>query len=219
MDAQPGFVVSVNVGRPRTVEWFGREVTSSIWKQPVDGPVEVVGENLAGDDQADRRVHGGAFMAVYAYASEDYDWWEQQLGEPLTPGTFGENLTLRGVDLRDCAIGGRWQVGTATLRVTQPRFPCFKLGIRMGDAAFVDRFSDTRRFGAYFAIEQAGTVEAGDPIRVLDEPGSRLTIGEFIDASEDGDPEGLRRLTDHESVPESWREHAAKAVARTERAR
>jgi MOSC domain-containing protein YiiM len=219
MDAQQGTVVSVNVGRPRTVEWFGRQVTSSIWKDPVEGSVEVAGENLTGDDQADRRVHGGPFMAVYAYAGEDYDWWSEQLGEPLAPGTFGENLTLRGVDLSACAVGGRWQVGTATLRVTQPRFPCFKLGIRIGDADFVDRFSEPRRFGAYFAIEEAGAVAAGDPVRLLDEPADRLTIGEFIDASEDNDPEGLRRLADHESVPPGWREHAAKALARTERTR
>ena len=210
--------MSVNVGRPRTVEWFGRQVTSSIWKDPVDGPVEVAGVNLAGDDQADRRVHGGPYMAVYAYSIEDYEWWAEQLGEPLAPGTFGENLTLRGVDLHRCAVGGRWQVGSAILRVTQPRFPCFKLGVRMGNAAFVDLFSEARRFGTYFAIEQPGTVAAADAVRSVDEPDDRLTIAAFIDASEDGDIDGLRRLAGHPLVPDSWRDNATRALARAERA-
>src|SRR4029079_17647984 len=133
-----GVVVSVNVGLPRTVEWFGRQVTTAIWKEPVADAVAVRGVNLAGDDQADRRVHGGVDKAVYAYATEDYEWWAKQLGTALAPGTFGENLTVAGVHLGSRVVGEQWRVGTARLEVAQPRLPCFKLGIRMGDASFVE---------------------------------------------------------------------------------
>lgn len=128
-------VVSVNVGTPRTVEWRGQVVTSAIWKQPVDGGVRIEGVNLVGDDQADRRVHGGSDKAIYAYSVEDYAWWAATTG-PLAPATFGENLTTAGVELNACHIGDRWHVGSAVLEVAQPRRPCFKLGIRMDDDGF-----------------------------------------------------------------------------------
>jgi MOSC domain-containing protein YiiM len=213
-DAGIGRVVSVNVGTPRVVDWFGRRVTTAIWKEPVAGRVPLAGVNLDGDDQADRRVHGGPHMAVYAYAVEDYEWWSQQLGMPLAPGTFGENLTLEGVDLHACAVGETWAVGSARLRVTQPRFPCFKLGVRMADAGFVKRFAAARRFGAYFAIEGAGTIGAGDAARRLARPDEVLTIAEFITANEDADIGLLRRLADHAPAPEAWRQHARSALRR-----
>jgi hypothetical protein len=133
-------IVSVNVGEPRTVEWRGREVTTGIWKSPVSGPVRVEGVNVAGDDQADRRVHGGVDKAVYAYALEDYEWWAAALADgdgpvELTPGTFGENLTTEGIDLTGARIGDRWSVGDVVLEVSQPRQPCYKLGIRRGTTA------------------------------------------------------------------------------------
>jgi MOSC domain-containing protein YiiM len=209
-----GSIVSVNVGRPRQVEWHGRTVTTAIWKSPVRGRVLVEGVNLAGDDQADRRVHGGPTKAVYTYATEDYAWWAEQLGKELRPGTFGENLTLAGVDVRALVVGERWRAGTAVLRVTEPRFPCFKLGIRMGDAAFVDRFGAARRSGSYFTIERAGMVGAGDAIERLDTPEHRYTIGEFVDDKEDGGPEALDRLAGQALVSESWREWADRAATR-----
>ena len=164
-------VVSVNVGRPRIIEWHGREVETAIWKDPVDGRVPVRGVNLDGDGQADRRVHGGRDKAVYSYALEDYEWWSEQLGRAIEPGTFGENLTVQGVDLSAAEIGSRWRVGSARLEVSQPRFPCFKLGIRMGDAGFVKRFERAARFGAYLRILEEGDVGAGDEIVV--EPAAR----------------------------------------------
>jgi MOSC domain-containing protein YiiM len=210
----PGRVVSVNVGTPRVVDWFGRRVTTAIWKESVAGRVTVAGVNLDGDDQADRRVHGGPAMAVYAYAAEDYAWWSAELGTPLAPGTFGENLTLEGVDLHACSVGETWEVGTAQLRVTQPRFPCFKLGIRMGDAGFLERFAAARRFGAYFAIEGSGSVAAGDGARRLALPDDVLTIAEFIGANEDRDAGLLRRLAGHALVPDGWRQHARNTLRR-----
>jgi MOSC domain-containing protein YiiM len=195
-----GHVVSVNVGTPRVVDWFGRRVTTAIWKQPVAGRVPIAGVNLEGDDQADRRVHGGPAMAVYAYAAEDYEWWSEELGVPLAPGTFGDNLTLEGVDLHACSVGETWAVGTAR--------------IRMGDAGFVERFAAARRFGAYFAIEGSGSIAAGDGARLLARPDDVLTIAEFIAAHEDSDVGLLRRLADHALVPDGWREHARKSLRR-----
>ena len=176
-------IVSVNVGIPRTTTWAGRAVTSAIWKGPVAGRIAVAGVNLAGDDQADRRVHGGPDKAVYAYAAEDYAWWSEELGADIPFATFGENLTTAGIDLGACVIGTRWQVGSAVLEVAQPRQPCFKLGMRMGDAQFVDRFDEARRPGAYLRIIEAGDVGAGDTITADASPAHGFTILDLTDTA------------------------------------
>ena len=203
-------VVSVNVGRPQRVEWHGRVVTTAIFKEPVDGPITASGVNLSGDDQADRRVHGGPDKAIYAYAAEDYEWWAAELGAPLGVGTFGENLTIGGIDLNQCVIGDRWRFGATVLEVAQPREPCFKLGMRMGDAAFVDRFDAARRPGTYLRIVSPGEVAAGDAIVVepADPPGIR--IGELVG---DITPEVLYRITADGRVPRGWRKAAERALA------
>ena len=130
-DPAPARLVSINVGRVRTVTLGERPVRTAIWKEAIDGPVRLRGVNLDGDDQADRAVHGGPDKAVYAYAAEDLAWWTGRLGREVGPGTFGENLTTRGVDLAGALVGERWSVGSAVLEVSQPRVPCYKLGIRM----------------------------------------------------------------------------------------
>jgi MOSC domain-containing protein YiiM len=204
-------VLSVNVGDVRTVEWRGRPVTTAIWKSPVEGRVDVRGVNLVGDDQADRRVHGGADKAVYAYAVEDYDWWATSTG-PLAPGTFGENLTTAGVDLTACRIGDRWQVGSAVLEVAQPRQPCFKLGIRMGDDAFPGRFAAAGRPGAYLRIVAPGDVGAGDEIRVEAADAPAVALGALVvDPIAD---DVLRMVAADPRVPTGWRRTAARALAR-----
>lgn len=173
-------VVSVNVGRPRTTEWRGRRVRSGIWKQPVEGPIEVAGVNLAGDDQADRRVHGGPDKAVYAYSIEDYEWWAESLGSALAPATFGENLTTAGIDLTASFIGDRWRVGTAVLEISQPRRPCYKLGMRMDDEGFPGRFEAAGRPGAYLRIVEAGVLSKGDAIHVVGAAQGERTIGSLV---------------------------------------
>jgi MOSC domain-containing protein YiiM len=134
-------VESVNVGTPRAVGWRGRTVTTAIWKAPVVGRVAVRGVNVDGDEQGDRKVHGGVDKALYAYAAEDYDWWAEQLGRGLGPGTFGDNLTTRGLEVSAAVVGERWRAGATLLEVAQPRIPCFKLGIRMGSQRFPRRFA------------------------------------------------------------------------------
>lgn len=209
-----GQVVSVNVGGVRQVEWAGRTVETAIWKQPVAGRLGVHGVNVEGDDQADRRVHGGPDKAVYAYSIEDYDWWSGQLGGQMAPGTFGDNLTVSGLDLASALIGERWQVGTTVLEVAQPRLPCAKLGIRMGDAGFVDHFEQAARFGAYLRIVEEGTVGAGDPINVSHRPGHGLTITDLGRASPRPDAATIELVLSVPEVPESWRSWAQRALKR-----
>jgi MOSC domain-containing protein YiiM len=173
-----GTLVSVNVGRPHPYAWRGRTISSGIWKHPVSGPVAVRGTNLVGDEQADLRAHGGPDKAIYAYSTEDYAWWSTQLGRALEPASFGENLTTAGLDLTSSLIGDRWQVGTALLEVAQPRTPCYKLGIRMDDDTFPDRFLEEGRTGAYLRIIHEGELAAGDPIVVIPSRAERLSLGD-----------------------------------------
>jgi MOSC domain-containing protein YiiM len=176
-------LVSVNVGQPRQISVRrGRPQMSAIVKAPVDGRVRVEGVNLAGDDQADRRVHGGPDKAVYAYASEDAAWWAAQLGCEVPPGMFGENLTTEGVDVSGAVVGERWRVGTVELEVCQPRLPCFKLGLRFGDPRMVRWFGQASRPGAYLRIVQAGDIGAGDAVEVISRPAHGVTVALVSDA-------------------------------------
>jgi MOSC domain-containing protein YiiM len=175
-------LVSVNVGKPKVVDTGKRLVTSAIWKQPVGGRVSVRGVNLAGDDQADRTVHGGPDKAVYAYAAEETGEWEEELGRELGAGAFGENLTTVGVDVSGATIGERWRVGTTLLEVVQPRFPCFKLGIKMGEPGFVRRFAYASRPGAYLRIVEEGDLGRGDRIEITRRPDHAVTSRLVYDA-------------------------------------
>jgi len=170
-------VLFVNVGRPQQVSVRrGRPVMSAIGKAPVEGRVRVEGVNVVGDDQGDRRVHGGPDKAVYAYASEDAAWWAAELGREIVPGMFGENLTTEGVEVSGAVVGERWRVGTVELEVCQPRIPCFKLGIRFGDPLMVRRFGEANRPGAYLRIVREGELGAGDAIEVVDRPAHGVTV-------------------------------------------
>jgi MOSC domain-containing protein YiiM len=168
-------VLSVNVG-PVAPFRAGRATRSAIVKSPVTGRVAVRGVNLEGDDQSDRRVHGGPDQAVYAYARESYDWWEAELGRALDNGLFGENLTLRDIAVNEAVIGERWAIGSAVLEVTAPRIPCLKLATRMGDPRFVKRFAAARRPGAYLRIVQEGDLAAGDAVAVVARPDHGVTV-------------------------------------------
>ena len=172
-------VLSVNVGTVRTVSYKREEITTGIFKMPVPGRIAVRGVNVEGDDQADRSVHGGPERAVYAYAAEDYAWWAAALGRVLPPGEFGENVTTQGVDVNAALLGERWRVGTTVLQVTTPRFPCYKLAMKLDDPTFVKRFGAALRPGAYFAIVHEGTVGAADGIEVVSRPSHGVTIREM----------------------------------------
>ena len=203
----PGIIESVNVGKPRTVDRRGKPVLTAIWKAPVEGRIRVEGINLVGDDQADRSVHGGVDKSVYAYAAEDYEWWGERLGFVPGPGTFGDNLTVRGLDVSHAVVGERWLVGTVLLEVTQPRMPCFKLGIRMDNPRFPKIFTAAGRHGAYFRIIQSGELEAGDKAEVLHRPNHGLTVADVAHIYLK-DHSGVERLLEVPELAASWKEWA-----------
>jgi MOSC domain-containing protein YiiM len=174
-----GRVVSVNVASVRTISYGGKPVRTAIGKQPVTGPVAAHELSLHGDQQADHRYHGGPDRAVYAYASEDYAWWSERVGRELAPGLFGENLTLRGIDVSEARIGERWRVGAAVVQVTAPRTPCSKLALVMDDPRFVKTFGAALRPGAYLRVIETGDIAAGDRVEVVSRPTHELTVAEM----------------------------------------
>ncbi|MDZ4718442.1 MAG: MOSC domain-containing protein [Roseiflexaceae bacterium] len=178
----PTQVVSVNVGIPRHVKWKGRDVSTGIFKEPVGGPVQVRRLNIDGDQQADLAVHGGAEKAVYAYPAEHYPLWRHELPEmQLTWAMFGENLTTQGLTEETVFIGERLQIGDAILMVTQPRSPCYKLGIRFGRDDMLRRLTQSRRTGFYLSVEHEGQITAGDEIVRLGHPHASMTIAAIAD--------------------------------------
>jgi MOSC domain-containing protein YiiM len=212
-------VISVNVGRTRRVRHGDREVRTAIWKDPVQGRVVAAGNRLEGDRQSDGRVHGGYDKAVYAYAREDYAWWEAKLGRHLAPGTFGENLTTEGLDVSNARPGERWRVGTTLLEVSEPRLPCAKLGIRMEDPRFVKQFGGAGRPGAYLRIVEEGDLGAGDAIDVVERPGHGVTVAQMMDARLRQDAARMARLAPAApDLPDKWRRRVERAASRIARA-
>ena len=200
-------VLSVNVGRAREFDYNGRPAKSAIWKSPVAGRIAARGVNLEGDDQADRKAHGGPDKSVYAYAIEDARWWEEKLGRSLQHGEFGENLTTEGVAVNDALVGERWAIGTAVFEVSEPRIPCWRLGVRMNDQGFVRRFTEALRPGTYLRIIVEGAVGAGDEIRIIERPDHDMTIRDIfrIYTRDRGEVERLLAIP---RMSESWREWA-----------
>lgn len=190
---------------------------TGIFKQPVGGPVRVKRLNLIGDKQADLSVHGGPFKAVYAYPLEHYAYWHRELpGDELPWGIFGENLTTEGLHESAVHIGDRFRFGTAELVVTQPRVPCYKLGIRFGKPEMIKRFLESRRTGFYFAVTQEGHIDSGDPVEIVARDKSSLTVADIIRAYafERDDRETLQRAVELEALPESWRNHFQEQLRR-----
>ena len=203
-------VISVNVGRPREVEWHGRRVLTSIWKSPVAGPVRVTTLNLDGDAQSDLSVHGGPEKAVYGYPAEHYDDWRRELSlETLPWGAFGENLTTSGLREQDLAIGDRIRVGSVELMVTQPRMPCFKLGIRFGRDDMVKRFLRSGRSGFYFAVVEEGSLTAGDSLQFTAREPHGVTVADLaaLDTGVARDRDVIRRALQVPALAESWKRH------------
>jgi MOSC domain-containing protein YiiM len=158
-------LISINVGLPREITHGGQAITTGIFKLPVAGPVWLGRLNLVGDGQADLRVHGGADKAVYVYPFEHYAFWAGELGrDNFSHGQFGENFTTEGLLEDEVSIGDVFRIGVARVQVTQPRSPCFKLGIRMGDENFPARFATVNRTGFYLRVLEEGMVKAGDAI-------------------------------------------------------
>ncbi len=174
-------ILSINVGTPKPVSVRGGQVLTSIFKAPLEGRVAVVRHNIAGDRQADLTVHGGPYKAVYAYASEHYHFWKEQLPEmAFSPGAFGENLTTEGLTEEDTRIGDRFRIGTSVLQVSQPRMPCFKLNLRFERADMVKRFWQSGRSGIYFSVVEEGELAAGDEITRVAEAKDGISVAEVV---------------------------------------
>ena len=208
-----GTVGSVNVGRPRDVEHHGRPAKTAIWKTPVTGRIQARGVNLNGDDQADRHSHGGPDKAIYAYAIEDRRWWETDLGRSLDVGGFGENLTTEGIDLTAAVIGERWHVGTTMLEVSEPRLPCWRLNLRMGDPRFIQRFVAAGRPGSYLRIIEEGDIGTGDLIEVLTVPDHGLTVGDVAHIFHHDGPAAGRLLV-VDGLSDAWKAWAQRTLDR-----
>jgi MOSC domain-containing protein YiiM len=214
-------VVSVNCGLPREVGWRGHTFTTSIWKEPVEGRVALRTLNLDGDRQSDLSVHGGKDKAVYCYPLEHYDYWRAELpGRELPIAIFGENFTIQDSPLEnEVRVGDRFSVGTAEVVVTQPRLPCYKLGIRFDLEEMVKRFLKAGRTGFYLAVSREGEVGAGDEIRMLGRAAESVSISEitrlYIAKRFDGpDVLQVQRALSADALPESWKQYFREKLAR-----
>src|SRR5437764_2552553 len=208
-------LISVNVGSPREITLGGKTIRTSIWKYPVQGRMHVWKLNLDGDQQSDLSVHGGVDKAVYLYPSEHYSYWRTQLPDIDLPwGAFGENFTSEGILEDQIKIGDRIRVGSAEFMVTQPRMPCYKLGIRFNRRDMVKRFLESKRSGFYLAVLGEGEVEQGDAIQFIERQQSGVTITDIVNlySTDAHNQELLRRATDLPALPQSWKDYFRKRL-------
>jgi MOSC domain-containing protein YiiM len=205
-------IVSLNVGLPREVMWHGEMVTTGIYKEPVPGRVALRRLNLEGDRQADLTVHGGEYKAVYCYPSEHYELWKKELPDHELPmGVFGENLTTEGLLETSVHLGDRFAIGSAEVVITQPRLPCYKLGLRFQSDRMIKKFLASGRSGFYVAVEREGEIGAGDEIIEIFRDANHVSIAEinrlyFAKKFKDGDAEIVLRALQVAAFPESWKE-------------
>ena len=203
-------LISVNVARPRLVSYNGNPVSTGIFKEPVFGRVILRTLNLDGDRQADLSVHGGPTKAVYVYPSEHYEFWKQELPEMTLPwGMFGENFTTEGLFETEVNIGDKFQVGSTLLMVTEPRMPCYKLGIKFGRSDIIRRFLVSERTGFYLSVLQEGDVGAGDQIEMVERGKEAVRVSDItrLFSRDKHNAALLRRAIETEALPESWKEH------------
>jgi len=203
-------LISVNVGLPRLIERDGDSVSTGIFKEPTAGRVMLRTQNLDGDRQADLSVHGGPSKAVYVYPSEHYDYWKQELPEiagKLRWGMFGENFTTSGLYEAELNVGDKFCVGSAVVMVTEPRMPCYKLGIRFGRPDIIKRFMTSERTGFYVAVLQEGEVGAGDQIEPIEKNKRSVRVSDVtrLYVRDKYNRELLRHAIEVEALPESWR--------------
>ena len=208
-------LISVNVGLPREISAGGKTVRTSIWKYPVQSRVHVSTLNLDGDQQSDLSVHGGVDKAVYLYPSEHYSYWRTQLADVDLPwGAFGENFSSEGIFEDQVKVGDRLRVGSAEFMVTQPRMPCFKLGIRFNRRDMVKRFLESKRSGFYLAVIREGEVEQGDAIEFIEKQESGVTITDIVNlyTVDSHNQKLLRRATEVPALPQGWKDYFRKRL-------
>ena len=216
-------LVSVNTGLPREVIWHGRSVRTAIYKQPVQGRVALRKLNLDSDRQADLSVHGGEYKAVYCYPLTHYDYWKGELpGRELPTAIFGENFTTDGLLESSVQLGDQFAIGSAQVVVTQPRLPCYKLGIRFQSDDMVRRFLASGRTGFYFAVMREGDVGAGDDIQTIARDPNAVPVSEITrlyvaKRYGDDDVSSVRRALRVAALPESWKGYFRERLQKTNR--
>jgi MOSC domain-containing protein YiiM len=205
-------LLAISLSEPKKVAYKGRWIETGIYKEPVRGSIRLNESGLEGDGQADLKNHGGPDKAVYAYTLENYRYWEQELGRDLPFGQFGENFTVCGMPDEAVNIGDIFRIGEVKVQVTQPRVPCFKLGIKMGDPGFVARFHHSGRVGFYLRVLQEGAVTAGDPIELLEADPAQLCISVAMLALTKGprQQEIISRALAISALSQAWREDLQK---------
>jgi len=208
-------IVSVNVGTPRQVTAGDGVVTTGIFKTPVAGRVRLQTLNLDGDRQADLTVHGGPDKAVYVYSAEHYPAWCDELGGELPWGAFGENFDVDGCLEDEICLGDTIRAGTALLQVTEPRLPCYKLGIKFGDPGMIKTFLDSGRTGFYGRVIEAGEVGAGDVFTIVERDSARVPVSEVtrLYTRDRGDLAAIRRVLGVAALGGGWRQHFEKRLA------
>jgi len=208
-------LISLNVGRPRLVVYRGKTINTGIFKQPISGPVQLQSLNVDGDRQADLSVHGGIYKAVYAYPSEHYPFWRQEIPDVDLPwGMFGENLTTAGLSEDELHVGDRLQIGSSIVMVRQPRTPCYKLAAKFQRDDIIERFLLSGRSGFYFSVEQEGSVAAEDAFELLTRNPDAITISEMnrLFVREKYNQDLLRKAVHTAALPENWREYFAERL-------
>lgn len=201
-------VISINVGMPKEVIWHGRTVLTSIFKEPVIGPVRVNTLNIEGDKQADLTVHGGVNKAVYTYPSEHYPYWKSHYPDLEDSwGLFGENLTLEGLLEKNVMIGDVFRIGTAEFSVTQPRMPCYKLGIRTGHNNILKRFYRSGRPGFYMKVTKEGLIENGNEIVTIKKNYDSVSVIDIasLGISSEVNPKLVKRAAEIDTLGPEWR--------------
>ena len=208
-------IISVNVGLPREIFQEGRMIRSGIFKAPIEGRLRVTALNIEGDQQAALTVHGGPSKAIYAYPCEHYDFWRKELPDSEFPwGSFGENLTTEGLLEKELNIGDRLCIGSVELVVTEPRLPCYKLGVKFNRDDIVKRFLKSRRTGFYCAVLREGMLNAGDAIHCLSRDDNRITVADITQlyAFDKSDFSVMRRAMEVKALSESWRGYFCQRV-------
>lgn len=213
-------ILSVNVSLPKEIDFEGQKVTTGIFKEPVEGRIMLRTLNLDGDKQADLTVHGGVDKAVYAYSIEHYEYWRKVFPNIEMPnGMFGENFTVEGLMESEVSIGDVFQIGSSKVIATQPRMPCYKLGVKFGRMDVLKKFLASGRSGIYFKVLEEGEVGAGDTIEQITKDPNQVTINDIVRlyAKDREDIKTMQRAAKVEVLPEGWKDYFLEQIKRIEK--
>ncbi|MCW5517395.1 MOSC domain-containing protein [Muriicola sp. Z0-33] len=202
-------VIAANIGKPTVIQWKGKEEITGIFKYPVTKAIELGTEVVANDTVANRAVHGGEYKACYLFSADEYTYWKNLYPDLSWDwGMFGENLSVQDLDEASIRIGNVYKVGSALVQISQPREPCYKLGVRFGSQGIIQQFIDRGYPGTYVRILQKGNVKAGDHLELIEEADNPLTIQQFYQLlfSREKDKQHLKLAIENTALPEAKRE-------------